>query len=580
MLSSYSFAVTYKVNLDNMLKNNATLLEACATYLGFTVRENETEKKLYKNQRVLCDKMILKIETLFDIDCAMCKELTDEPLLKCRLCLQGSHNCEAMIEKAKALNQLIQDGTLPPGTSWQCFGCDKKNDTSLQQVLTSKPTSSAEAALHPIKEEGEAEVEKNEDDANDRESPSLNSGDEVDVIYLDYAKAFDKVDHNILLAKAKRYGITGKTLQWLAEFLKNRLQTVVVEGEKSSFQIVISGVPQGTVLGPILFILYIDDQLGTLLTALGKVFADDTKLISKIADLVARCLLQEDLFNVIQWALQNNMQLNETKFEVINYKLNKSLLLRELPFSNEDYSYRLTNGETIEPTQTVRDLGVLLSNDCSWTPHIHQMLKTAKKMASWVFSVFSDRSPFLMLTLFKTMVRSRLEYCCPVWNPRKITDIEAIENVQRNYTRRILGCQQLDYWDRLKKLDLLSLQRRRERYILIHTWKMANDLAPNDIKMVFKENARHGIKAIVPPLNNKSQRSVATHYENSFGVNAARLWNLLPRQVNSLTALGPFKVSLARFLEMFPDTPPTKGYTAITNNSLLEWNLQKDLNQE
>ena len=183
---------------------------------------------------------------------------------------------------------------------------------------------------------------------------------------------------------------------------------MVVEGEKSSFQIVISGVPQGTVLGPILFILYIDDQLDTLLTALGKVFADDTKLISKIADLVARYLLQEDLFNVIQWALQNNMQLNETKFEVINYKLNKSLLLRELPFSNEDYSYSLTNGDTIEPTQTVRDLGVLLSNDCSWTPHIHQMLKTAKKMASWVFS---DRSPFLMLTLFKTMLRSRLEYC-------------------------------------------------------------------------------------------------------------------------------------------------------------------------
>ena len=74
----------------------------------------------------------------------------------------------------------------------------------------------------------------------------LNCGDEVDVIYLDYAKAFDKVDHNILLAKAKRYGIQGKTLQWLTEFLKDRLQTVVVEGEKSSFQIVMSGVPQGT----------------------------------------------------------------------------------------------------------------------------------------------------------------------------------------------------------------------------------------------------------------------------------------------------------------------------------------------
>ena len=88
---------------------------------------------------------------------------------------------------------------------------------------------------------------------------SLNSGEVVNVIYLDYAKAFDKVDHNILLAKAKRYGIHGNMLQWFSEFLTNGLQTVVVEGTKSSFQLVISGVTQGTVLGLILFILYIED---------------------------------------------------------------------------------------------------------------------------------------------------------------------------------------------------------------------------------------------------------------------------------------------------------------------------------
>ena len=131
------------------------------------------------------------------------------------------------------------------------------------------------------------------------------------------------------------------------------------------------------------------------------------------------------------------MQLNEAKFEVLNYTLNNSLLLRNLPFTNDLLSYSLTTGQIIEPAETVRDLGVILSNDCSWTPHIQKMIQSASTMSSWVLSVFKDRSPFLMLTLFKTMVRSKLEYCCPVWNPAKTMDIEAIENVQRQYTRRM-----------------------------------------------------------------------------------------------------------------------------------------------
>ena len=181
-----------------------------------------------------------------------------------------------------------------------------------------------------------------------------------------------------------------------------------------------------------------------------------------------------------------------------------------------------------------------------------------------------------MLTLYKTMVRSKLEYCCPMWNPDKISDIEAIESIQRHYTRRISGCQKFEYWESLQKLDLLSLQRRRERYILIHTWNMMNGLASNDIKMQFKESSRHGLKA----TGKKAQCSISTHYENSFGVKAAKLWNLLPKEVNTIQVLEIFKSSLAKFLKGFPDTPPTKGYTAITNNSLLEWTLQKDLSQE
>ena len=173
------------------------------------------------------------------------------------------------------------------------------------------------------------------------------------------------------------------------------------------------------------------------------------------------------------------------------------------------------------------------------------------------------------------MVRSKLEYCCPVWDPSKIKDIEAIEKIQRNFTKRLLNCQNLNYWERLQKLQLLSLQRRRERYIIIHTWKIANGHAPNDIAMEFQYNSRRGLKAIVPSLNSKAQTSMSTHYNNSFGVKAARLWNILPKEVNEKPDLDSFKASLGKFLSSFPDTPPTSGYTALNNNSLEQWNIQK-----
>ena len=286
-------------------------------------------------------------------------------------------------------------------------------------------------------------------------------------------------------------------------------------------------------------------------------------------------MLQEDLNKTIHWSIKNNMELNGDKFKVLNYCLNRSLLLRSLPLTNSHLQYYLPDGSPIEQSQTVKDLGILLSNDCSWSPHISQMLIAARKGTAWVLSVFRSRSPLLMLTLFKTMVRSKLEYCCPVWDPVKIEDIQAIENIQRNFTRRISSCRDLRYWKRLKRLQLMSLQRRRERYIIIHTWKIINGAAPNDINMEFKENTRLGIKAIIPKINTKAQTSVSTHYFNSFGVKAARLWNILPKEVNEKCTLDSFKNSLGGFLSRIPDTPPTSGYTAANNNSLIQWNTQR-----
>ena len=138
----------------------------------------------------------------------------------------------------------------------------------------------------------------------------LNKGHEVDTIYLDFAKAFDKVDHQILLAKLERYGIRGKLLDWIRSFLVGRTQTVVVDGEKSTYQPVRSGVPQGTVLGPVFYILYAIDLILRLLHSKAFSFADDTKLLIAILGVLSQLMLQQDLEVVSEWARQNNMVLH------------------------------------------------------------------------------------------------------------------------------------------------------------------------------------------------------------------------------------------------------------------------------
>ena len=359
------------------------------------------------------------------------------------------------------------------------------------------------------------------------------------------------------------------------EFLLGRKQTVVVEGQKSSFEDVRSGVPQGTVLGPILFILYINDLLHSIKYSKGFSFADDTKLIGAIGGVQSVQLLQEDLTTVMEWSKINNMELHKKKFEVVSYTLNGSKTMRLMPFYPKTVEYCTGNGHTIDPHEIVRDLGVYVSNDRSWTPHIEKTVQGARQMAAWVLSAFSDRSATVMLTLYKSLVRTKLEYCCPVWNPSKISDIQKLESIQRSFTRKINGCKDLIYWDRIKKLKILSLQRRRERYCIIHVWKILNGLAPNDLEFQFSTHQRHGIKASIPPIKKKTQLSVRTDYDKTFRVQGAQLFNMLPNELRSVSTLESFKAGLGRFLEQYPDTPPVTGHTAVNDKSLLSWEKRR-----
>ena len=256
---------------------------------------------------------------------------------------------------------------------------------------------------------------------------------DTDVVYLDFGKAFDKVDHQILLTKLKGHNINGKLHEWLTEYLHNRLQTVVVQGNKSYEANVKSGVPQGTVLGPLLFLIYINDLHKCVKDCTVSSFADDTRIKRGISKATDVNILQEAITNTATWSTHNNMSLHEHKFELLIHALNKKPM-SELPFQNEYFVYETLSGQLIEEATIVRDLGVNISSDLSWTPHINIISDKARRMTAWTLSVFSNRSEPVMLTLFKTMIRPILEYCCPLWSPSKISDIQVIEGVQRHFT--------------------------------------------------------------------------------------------------------------------------------------------------
>ena len=185
-----------------------------------------------------------------------------------------------------------------------------------------------------------------------------------------------------------------------------------------------------------------------------------------------------------------------------------------------------------------------------------------------------------MLTLYKSIVRSHLEYCCPLWNPQKIADIQELESVQRAFTSRISGLQCLNYWDRLKSLKLMSLQRRRERYILLHMWKILQTFCPNDLKIQFTEPSRLGTKAVVPSLSRLARTRNQTLYENSFAVLGPRLWNTLPKDLTCISSQHEFKEKLSSYVSSFPDLPPVRGYTCPNSNSLLDWLMNKAVAQQ
>ena len=333
----------------------------------------------------------------------------------------------------------------------------------------------------------------------------MSNGWRTDTIYLDFSKAFDKVDHNLLVKKMQLFGINGKLLCWLKAFLRNRKQKVAVNGFFSFIEVVLSGVPQGTVLGPLLFLLFVNDMSKAVKHSVLRLFADDCRLLKAIDSDTDKCKLQEDLNSIVSWSINNNMVLHSDKFELVCHEpflSNHTVkIFSELPFACSYYELTYTaNDMDIVPANLVKDLGVTITPDFSFSGHINQISSKASNKLFWILSAFQSRTSYVLITLYKCLVRSLVEYCCPLWSPYNITEIQTLEGVQRRVTSKVVGLNSLDYLSRLKVLNLLSPQRRWERYIIIYTWKIFKCLVPNDVSIVFTINDRLGIKTVIPRI--------------------------------------------------------------------------------
>ena len=378
----------------------------------------------------------------------------------------------------------------------------------------------------------------------------LEQGNNVDVVYLDFAKAFDKVDHRIVLAKAFNFGIRGKLLSWIKEFLSNRTQSVIVNGTLSSPRPVISGVPQGSVIGPLIFLILISDIDKNTLHSKIASFADDTRATNGIKCENDAVNLQEDLFHIYQWSVTNNMQFNDLKFELLRYGKDAELKLST--------AYISPSFNLIEEKPNVKDLGVTLSSDATFKTHINNIVESAKNMASWILRTFQARDPTTILTLYKSLVRPILEYSSVLWTPIQKGEIQRLEEIQQSILRKIKGISS-NYNQALKQLKLYSLERRRERYIVIQIWKMIEGIVPSLNPSLIQQSStqqRRGRMLQVHKLASTPSHLLQIKRQSvrCFGV---KLFNSLPKHIRNITntSVDKFKRKLDTFLNTIDDHP-------------------------
>ena len=387
---------------------------------------------------------------------------------------------------------------------------------------------------------------------------ALNNSSRIDVVYFDFAKAFDSVNHDIILHKLKnKYGIDGTLLQFIKAYLQDRKQQVLINGSISNPLTVHSGVPQGSILGPLLFVLFIDDMISEVSQGTDiALYADDTKIWREITSDIDQIILQNDIDKLYEWSVINKMNFHPDKCKVVAIT-NKSLVYA-LPFYEHMYTL---NGNFLNYETSEKDLGVVINSRLSWIDQCQCLVQRANRQLGLVRRTchFVNNTK-QRRALYLSLVRSIFEHCCQVWAPQTVKSINAFDLLQKRAVKWILMEPYARYTDdeflrKQRNLDLLPVKYKFLLSDLTLFYKIVYNkvkiklpnyvvrIEPQDVKRVTRST--NTIAKGIDKLKFKCKILPKVNaFSNSFFIRALNQWNELPLYLREIDNLDKFTVAV------------------------------------
>ena len=371
---------------------------------------------------------------------------------------------------------------------------------------------------------------------------ALDSGHVVHALFVDVAKAFDRVNHELLLAKLRAAGAAASALKWLDSYLVNRKICTRVDGAVSSFKLTTSGVPQGSVLGPLLFLIYFRDLPAAIQSSTTAMFADDTLVYDVRCNSSSCCSVASNLPRLNVWAQNWNVTFNACKSADMLISRRRTGISRLPPTLS-------LQGEQVPRCREMKHLGVVLTKQLSWSAHVQYLVrKVASKVVLLKRMAYNLHLPsYAVERCYLSMVRPILEYASPVWNSCSKSDGLRLEKLQLSVARAALGIRRHDLSDSavLSRIGWPTLAWRRRHQILFLFWKLRNGEGPPVLAAMVPKSINDRVNYGFRKAASLQMPFCATEQHlNSFLPSATILWNSLPADLQSHMSSSIFRQSL------------------------------------